>query len=87
MLGERIRTLSKDERKNVKSSDADRIARRLAKKKARIVMERGERKLGKGKESILGGKTGGLKGKGGKVSKGGKRERSDKAILKKNVKK
>ncbi|KAF8600385.1 hypothetical protein BDV93DRAFT_525418 [Ceratobasidium sp. AG-I] len=86
-LGERIRTLSKDERKDVKSSDADRVARRLAKKKARIVMERGERKAGGGKESILGGKPGGAKGKGGKVSKGGKRERSDKAIMKKNVKK
>ncbi|KAF8685737.1 RNA recognition motif [Rhizoctonia solani] len=36
-LGERIRSLSKEERKSVKASDADRVARRLAKKKAKIV--------------------------------------------------
>jgi hypothetical protein len=63
------------------------VARRLAKKKARVVMERGARKAGKVKESILGGRLGGGKVHGVKAGKGGKRERSDKAILKKNVKK
>ncbi|KAG8791087.1 hypothetical protein FRC12_010216 [Ceratobasidium sp. 428] len=84
-LGDRIRSLSKDERKSVKSSDADRVARRLAKKKARVAMERGARKAAGKKESLLGGRPGG-KGKISKTSKT-KRERSDKAILKKNVKK
>ncbi|KAG8716619.1 hypothetical protein FRC09_015483 [Ceratobasidium sp. 395] len=84
-LGDRIRSLSKDERKVVKSSDADRVARRLSKKKARVAMERGARKAAGKKESILGGRPGG-KSRVGKSSKT-KRERSDKAILKKNVKK
>ncbi|QRV92788.1 RNA recognition motif protein [Ceratobasidium sp. AG-Ba] len=84
-LGDRIRSLSKEERKAVKSSDADRVARRLAKKKARVEMERGARKAGGRKENPLGGRNGGK----GKVAKGGKgkRERSDKATLRKNVKK
>ncbi|KAG9118926.1 hypothetical protein FRC07_006295 [Ceratobasidium sp. 392] len=84
-LGDRIRSLSKDERKAVKSSDADRVARRLAKKKARVVMERGARKAGR-KEDVLGGRPGGRKSRIVKSDKG-KRERSDKAILKRNVKK
>ncbi|KAG9119671.1 hypothetical protein FRC07_005189 [Ceratobasidium sp. 392] len=84
-FGDRIRSLSKDERKAVKSSDADRVARRLAKKKARVVMERGARKAGR-KEDVLGGRPGGRKSRVVKSDKG-KRERSDKAILKKNVKK
>ncbi|KAJ1303601.1 hypothetical protein OPQ81_011784 [Rhizoctonia solani] len=86
-LGERIRSLSKDERKSVKASDADRVARRLAKKKAKIASERGARKASKSKASILGGRPGGPKSKKPKSGKSGKRERSDKALLKKNVKK
>ncbi|KAG8727943.1 hypothetical protein FRC11_012153 [Ceratobasidium sp. 423] len=87
-LGERIRSLSKEERKSVKSSDADRVARRLAKKKAKIVSERGTRKeASKSKASILGGRLGAPKSNKSKPGKSGKRERSDKALLKKNVKK
>jgi nucleolar protein 12 len=37
-LGEKLAHLSKDARKQIKSSDADRIARRLAKKKARMAL-------------------------------------------------
>ncbi|KAF8967173.1 hypothetical protein BDZ97DRAFT_1656759, partial [Flammula alnicola] len=37
-LGERLAGLPKDERKQLKSTDADRVARRLAKKKARMSM-------------------------------------------------
>jgi nucleolar protein 12 len=37
-LGERLAGLPKDERKQLKSSDADRVARRMAKKKARMAM-------------------------------------------------
>ncbi|KAG8737224.1 hypothetical protein FRC10_008456 [Ceratobasidium sp. 414] len=85
-LGDRLRSLSKDERKVAKSSDADRVARRLAKKKTRVLMERGVRKAAGKKDSILGGRAGGGKGKVVKGGKG-KRERSDKSILKKNVKK
>ncbi|OCF43374.1 nucleolar protein 12 [Kwoniella heveanensis CBS 569] len=42
-LGEKIKDLSKDERKAVKSADADRQARRLAKKKARLGMDKAEK--------------------------------------------
>ncbi|CAE6350227.1 unnamed protein product [Rhizoctonia solani] len=86
-LGERIRTMSKKERKSVKASDADRVARRLAKKKAKIVAERGARKEGsRSKANILGGRPGGPKSNKPKPGKSAKRERSDNALLKKNVK-
>ncbi|CAE7212404.1 unnamed protein product [Rhizoctonia solani] len=83
-LGERIRSLSKEDRKSVKAGDADRIARRLAKKKAKVVSERGARKeVSRSKANILGGPNPHKP----KHGKSGKRERSDKALLKKNVKK
>jgi len=37
-LGERLAHLSKEDRKSAKSKDADRVARRLAKKKARMAL-------------------------------------------------
>ncbi len=37
-LGDKLAHLSKDERKRAKAADADRVARRLAKKKARMAM-------------------------------------------------
>lgn len=40
-LGDRIVTLSKEERKKVKASSIDRVARRLAKKKARNALSAG----------------------------------------------
>ncbi|CAE6468320.1 unnamed protein product [Rhizoctonia solani] len=86
-LGERIRSLSKEDRKSVKATNADRVARRLAKKKAKVVSERGARKASNSKASILGGRPGGPKSKKPKPGKSGKRERSDKSLLKKNVKK
>ncbi|WWC60308.1 uncharacterized protein I303_102878 [Kwoniella dejecticola CBS 10117] len=42
-LGEKIKDLSKEERKVFKSSDADRQARRMAKKKAKHALERNEK--------------------------------------------
>jgi nucleolar protein 12 len=42
LLGDKIKDLPKDERKLVKATDAERQARRMAKKKARVSMERGE---------------------------------------------
>ena len=70
-LGDRIKGLSKDERKVAKASDADRQARRLAKKKLKHAsdrgMEKGAVKLG-GKEKKAGGH--GQGGHGGKAKKG-----------------
>lgn len=63
-LGEKLKGLSKDERKFAKSTDADRQARRMAKKKMRGVMSkqetgavtlslsRGEKMKGKGKHAV-----------------------------------
>ncbi|KAK6907345.1 hypothetical protein I203_101338 [Kwoniella mangroviensis CBS 8507] len=42
-LGDKIKDLSKEERKAVKSTDADRQARRLAKKKAKHTLEKNEK--------------------------------------------
>lgn len=39
-LGDKLAHLAKDARKQIKSSDADRVARRLAKKKARSALEK-----------------------------------------------
>jgi len=39
-LGEKLATLSKEERKQVKAADADRLARRMAKKKARMALSK-----------------------------------------------
>lgn len=44
LLGEKLKNLSKEERKNIKSSDADRQARRLAKKKAKMSLEKDKAK-------------------------------------------
>ncbi|WWD16502.1 hypothetical protein CI109_100928 [Kwoniella shandongensis] len=69
-LGDKIKDLSKEERKAVKSTDADRQARRMAKKKTRMALEKGEKgavKLGltrAEKEKTKGGK---LKAKKGKI--------------------
>ena len=77
-LGERIRSLSKDERKTVKAGDADRQARRLAKKNKTLSgrvgrdLERGAVKLG-GREK--------QRSKGVVKSKKG-RARSDNALAK-----
>lgn len=44
LLGEKLKDLSKEERKTIKSSDADRQARRLAKKKAKMSLEKDKAK-------------------------------------------
>lgn len=49
-LGEKLAGKSKDERKQLKSADADRVARRLAKKKARMNMKPGVGKKSTGKD-------------------------------------
>ncbi|KAI0696017.1 hypothetical protein BC835DRAFT_917013 [Cytidiella melzeri] len=45
-LGSKLASLSKEERKQVKSSDADRVARRLAKKKAKALADKGVKSRG-----------------------------------------
>ncbi|KAK8861586.1 hypothetical protein IAR55_002409 [Kwoniella newhampshirensis] len=68
-LGEKIKDLSKEERKAVKSTDADRQARRMAKKKSRLALEKSDKgavKLGltrSEKEKTKGGKAKAKKGK------------------------
>lgn len=44
LLGEKLKDLSKEERKTIKSSDADRQARRLAKKKTKMSLEKDKAK-------------------------------------------
>ena len=43
LLGDKLKDLSKDERKLAKSTDAERQARRLAKKQKRVAMQREEK--------------------------------------------
>jgi nucleolar protein 12 len=80
-LGAKLAHLPKEERKKYKSSDADRVARRLAKKKARMGMEKGE--LGKTTLKVQGKARSGLVRK--KESK--PRERSEKNLAMRNMKK
>jgi len=83
-LGKRLAGLSKDERKAAKAADADRQTRRLAKKKARheLLRQGVEESKGLGKQRA---RSGGKPGATGPISK--PRARSDKSILRKNVKK
>lgn len=94
LLGETIKDLSKEERKVVKSADAERMARRVAKKKARTALERSGAATGGGmKERVKldGGMGGGGKGKKAKPGVGLKakksRVRSAAAGAKRNEKK
>ncbi|KAG8214408.1 hypothetical protein J3R82DRAFT_9404 [Butyriboletus roseoflavus] len=87
-LGEKLVKLTKEERKRVKAADADRVARRMAKKKARMVLaKQGVSPSNKQRERVR--KTCAAKKLGGappkKTSKG--RVRSEKSIAKKNTKK
>ena len=87
-LGEKLAGLSKDVRKQLKATDADRVARRLAKKKARHALEKAgvsgpsdkkirQRERKKGTQRTV--------NTGRKESKG--RVRSDKSMAKRNMKK
>jgi len=91
-LGKKLAHLPKEARKQYKSTDTDRVARRLAKKKARVALgNKGVKPLGKERERVR--KDKGVsadkgKGKGAvskKESKG--RVRSEKSLLKRNMKK
>lgn len=90
-LGERLAHLSKDARKQAKSTDADRVARRLAKKKARMAMgpPGGSGVKGKDRERVRKptGGSGSSKAKNFGRKEGKGRVRSEKSLLKRNLKK
>ncbi|OJA15831.1 hypothetical protein AZE42_04026 [Rhizopogon vesiculosus] len=86
-LGEKLATLSKEERKQVKAADADRLARRMAKKKARMALSKqGVPVHGKEKERERARKTGAAKKSVAAPRKQG-RIRSEKSMSKRNMKK
>ncbi|KDQ33347.1 hypothetical protein PLEOSDRAFT_1032576, partial [Pleurotus ostreatus PC15] len=85
-LGDRIATLSKDERKKVKASSTDRVARRLAKKKARNALSVGGVKVvTKDRSRVRKPMKNGATDDKDKRRKG--RIRSDNALAKRNTKK
>ncbi|KAG1841938.1 hypothetical protein DFJ58DRAFT_907649 [Suillus subalutaceus] len=86
-LGEKIATLSKEERKQIKAADADRLARRMAKKKARMALAK-EGVPVRGKEKDVGRtrKTGAAK-KAAIAPRKQSRIRSEKSMSKRNMKK
>lgn len=85
-LGEKIAGLSKEERKKVKATDADRVARRLAKKKAKALADKGVKSKDTDKERIRK-RPKDKKGAAPEKTKTKKRVRSDKALMKMNTKK
>jgi nucleolar protein 12 len=88
-LGKKLAHLPKEARKQYKSSDADRVARRLAKKKARIALgNKGVKPLGKERERVRKDKdVGADKGRGKRPVKESKgRVRSEKSLMKRNMK-
>ncbi|KAF9077008.1 hypothetical protein BDP27DRAFT_1254983 [Rhodocollybia butyracea] len=97
-LGAKLAHLSKDERKSVKAADADRMARRLAKKKARMTMAVGKgnaggvKVQGKDRERDRKPRSGvsGRKGKGhgvGSAAKNKGKPMTAKSLEKRNAKK
>ncbi|KAG1882810.1 hypothetical protein F4604DRAFT_1743147 [Suillus subluteus] len=86
-LGEKIATLSKEERKQIKAADADRLARRMAKKKARMALaKQGVPVRGKEKDVGRTRKTGAAK-KAAIAPRKQSRIRSEKSMSKRNMKK
>ncbi|KAG1732401.1 uncharacterized protein EDB91DRAFT_672649 [Suillus paluster] len=86
-LGDKLATLSKEERKQIKAADADRLARRMAKKKARMTLvKQGVPVRGKEKERERARKTGTTKKATVAPRKQG-RVRSEKSMSKRNMKK
>ncbi|KAI5986165.1 hypothetical protein EDD15DRAFT_2532529 [Pisolithus albus] len=87
-LGQKLAHLSKEERKQAKAADADRRARRLAKKKARMALDKqGVRHQGQARERVRK-STAARKSdtaRPRKTSKG--RVRSEKSLSKRNAKK
>lgn len=88
-LGSKIASLSKEERKKAKSTDADRVARRLAKKKAKVLTDKGVKSRDGGKDRERVRKRPAKEGSGAPEKKKAKtgRVRSGNAIAKMNRKK
>ena len=88
-LGSKIAGLSKEERKKAKSTDADRVARRLAKKKAKVLADKGVKSRDGGKDRERVRKRPAKEGSGVPEKKKAKtgRVRSGNAIAKMNRKK
>ncbi|KAI1790154.1 hypothetical protein LXA43DRAFT_1017651 [Ganoderma leucocontextum] len=88
-LGAKLAHLPKEERKKAKAADADRIARRLAKKRAKALAEKGVKSKGdreRVRKRTSERKEGGH-GAQGKRDKPKKRVRSGNALMKMNTKK
>lgn len=88
-LGAKLAHLPKEERKKVKAADADRVARRLAKKRAKSLAEKGVKSKGdreRVRKRTSERKEGGHSGQG-KKDKPKKRVRSGNALMKMNTKK
>lgn len=86
-LGEKLAHMAKDERKQYKSADADRVARRLAKKKARNELaNKGVKPHGKDRDRVRKGPAMGKTAPPKKRESKG-RVRSDKSLAKRNAKK
>ncbi|KAL0961193.1 hypothetical protein HGRIS_006162 [Hohenbuehelia grisea] len=88
-LGDRLAHLPKEDRKQAKAADADRVARRLAKKKARMAMaNKGHDKLENGKPRERSRqKKSKVSGEVEKKEKKRSRVRSEKSLEKRNAKK
>ena len=89
-LGAKLAHLPKEERKKVKATDADRVARRLAKKRAKALAEKGVKSRAGGERERVRKRTSERKDAGhghGKKEKPKKRVRSGKALMKMNTKK
>ena len=84
-LGSRLAGLSKQDRKTAKAQDSERVARRLAKKKARNAME-SSAKGSKAKKRVRERKEKKDRANPGK-KEGKKRIRSEKSVQRKNIKK
>lgn len=85
-LGEKLATLSKEERKQVKAADANRLARRMAKKARMALAKQGVPVRGKEKERERVRKTGAAKKSVAAPRRQG-RIRSEKSMSKRNAKK
>lgn len=91
-LGKKLEHLSKEERKKEKAANADRVARRLAKKQVKATMAKESSKFGgdgKGKERVRVRKKGGAPGgpSSGKTKAKKSRVRSEANLAKRNMKK
>lgn len=91
-FGKQLEHLSKEERKREKAANADRVARRLAKKQVKAAMTKGKLKFegeGSGRERVRVRKKGGTPGasSSGKTKAKKSRVRSEANVVKRNMKK